>query len=521
MISAKRYDLCIVGAGLAGGLLAAHATRKGHSVALLEAGSRFRFGDRSKQLLRHQTLAGPRWPWLHEARDHYVDSSASSIGVRYDLNGNRVKGVGGSTLHWDGRINRLMPADFTAATTNGLGIDWPITYEELEPWYSQADWELGVSGTYHAAMPARSRDFPMEGFPMSVDDAIWLPIAERLGIEVFATPWAINSRPFAGYSQCRAFAACQICPSGARYSAERHIAIAERTGLCDLLTETVARRIDLGASGEVRAVHATGLSGAQVEVRARVYVVAAHAVESARLLLLSRVGNHSDQVGRNLMEHVYVDTGGYLPDRRFYPGRVGYEVLECLSYYRARERGRRGGIKLEFTFDQDPLHDLDARGLWGSRLARYDRERFGRWIGLEAETEMQPNPDSRVMLDPVHKDLFGDPVPHIRFAFSPVDRRTQKEAGEILATLLREVGAREISQDPFGATSWGAHHMGTCRMARNPEQGVVDSDCRVHGTSNLYVAGSSVFPTSGALQPSLTIAALTLRLAERLQQLLS
>jgi len=521
MIAARTYDLCIVGAGLAGALLAAQATRKGHTVALLEAGSRFQFGDRSRQLLQHQTLAGPRWPWLNEGRDHYVDSSPSAIGVSYALNSNRVKGVGGSTLHWDGRINRLMPVDFASASTNGLGVDWPITYAQLEPWYSLADWELGVSGTYHPAMPVRSRDFPMEGFPMSADDTVWLPIADRLGIEVFPTPWAINSRPFAGYSQCVAFAACQICPSGARYSAERHIAIAERSGLCELATETVARRIDLGPSGEVNAVHATRLSGEGVEVRARVYVIAAHAVESARLLLLSRVGNHSDQVGRNLMEHVYVDRGGYLPDRRFYPGRVGYEVLESLSYYRSRQRGQRGGIKLEFTFDQDPLHDLESRRIWGSRLAQYDRERFGRWIGLEAETEMQPNPDSRVTLDGAQRDLFGDPVPHIRFAFSAADHRTQKEGGEILANLLHEVGAREVSQEPLGATSWGAHHMGTCRMARDPEQGVVDSDCRVHGTSNLYVAGSSVFPTSGALQPSLTIAALSLRLAAHLEQILT
>ncbi|HEY3785398.1 MAG TPA: GMC family oxidoreductase [Steroidobacteraceae bacterium] len=521
MIGGRAYDLCIIGAGLAGGLLAAQATRKGHSVALLEAGSRFRFGERSTQLLHHQTLAGPRWPWLNEGRDHYVDSSTDSIGVGYALNSNRVKGVGGSTLHWDGRINRLMPVDFSAATGNGLGMDWPITYEELEPWYSQADWELGVSGTWHPAMPPRSRAFPMQGFPISVDDAVWVPIADRLGIEVFPTPWAINSRPFAGYSQCVAFAACQICPSGARYSAQRHIAIAESSGLCELSPETVARRIDLGPSGEVKAIHARRLDGQEVEVRARVYVIAAHAVESARLLLLSKVGNHADQVGRNLMEHVYVDTGGYLSDRRFYPGRVGYEVLESLSYYRSRERGQRGGIKLEFTFDQDPLRDLDSRGLWGSRLAQHDRDRFGRWIGVEAETEMQPNPDSRVTLDAGQTDLFGDPVPNIRFAFSAPDHRTRQQAGEILANLLHEVGASEVSQDPLGATSWGAHHMGTCRMSRDPDQGVVDSDCRVHGTSNLYVAGSSVFPTSGALQPSLTIAALTLRLAEHLQQVLS
>ena len=521
MISAKNYDLCIVGAGLSGALIAAKAAQQGFSVALIEAGRRFAFSDRSKLIEHHQNLAGLRWPWVNEGRDAYVDSSAEAIGVEYALNANRVKGVGGSTLHWDARINRLLPADFATVTTNQLGVNWPITYAELEPYYSAADWELGVSGTYHRAMPPRSRDFPMAGFPLSVDDQVWLPVAERLGFEVFATPWAINSRPYNGRAQCFAFSYCQLCPSGARYSADVHVALAETTGRCDVAVETVARRIDVAPSGVVNAIHATTLDGKDVEVRARAYVVAAHAVESARLLLLSNCGNHSDQVGRNLMEHVYVDTGGYVPGKRFYPNRVGYEVMESLSFYRAKQPGRRGGIKLEFTFDADPLHEMQARKLWGRRLAEFDRKWFGHWIGLEAETEMQPKPDSRVTLDATQKDMFGDPLPHIRLAFDDVDRRTQHEASELLRHLLVEMGAVEITQEPLGGTSWGAHHLGTCRMSDNPAHGVVDRNCRVHGTSNLYVVGGSVFPTSGALQPSSTIAALGLRLAEHLKDVLS
>jgi choline dehydrogenase-like flavoprotein len=516
MNTVRHYDLVIVGAGLAGGLIAAEATRRGRTVALIEAGRRYEFTERPQQLLHHQVLGGLKWPYLHAERDRYTDSSEGSIGVPYHLESHRVKGVGGSTLHWGGRISRLMPTDFRSASLFGTGRDWPITYDELEPFYSRADWELGVSGSPQPGLPARSRDYPNPGFPPSVDDAMWLPVAERSGIEVYPTAFAINSKAFAGRPECQAFAACAICPSGARYSAEVHVAQAVQSGLCDLMSDSVARRIEVNSAGSVRAIHVASLQGGEREVSGTHYVVAAHSVESARLLLLSGCGNHSDQVGRNFMEHVYVEAGGHIPGRRFYPRRGGYEVLESVSHYTGDDRRERGGMKIEFTFEQDPLSDMEPRRLWGKAMARHDRENFGRWAGLSVETEHQPNPDSRVTLDPDVRDAFGDPVPHIHLAFSDVDRRTQRRARDIMQELLGAAGARDVSDDPLTPNSFGSHHLGTCRMADDPDEGVVDRDCRVHGTSNLFVAGGGVFPTGGAMQPSLTIAALALRMADHL-----
>lgn len=517
MSAARQYDVVIVGAGLVGGLLAAEATRRGRTVALIEAGRRFEFADRSAQIREQQIMGGPAWHYVHPERDRFTDSSAESIGYDYVLESHRLKGVGGSTLHWGGRINRLLPTDFRSASLYGTGVDWPISYEELEPYYCRADWELGVSGTHHPALPPRSRDYPNPGFPVSVDDAMWLPVAERLGIQVYPTSFAINSRPFAGRSPCAAMASCEACPSGARYSADVHIAEAERSGLCDLFADTVARRIELDSSGNVRTVHVSTLAGQEREIRGGAYVVAAHAVESARLLLLSNCGNQSDQVGRNFMEHPYVYSGGHLPTRRFYPQRVGYQVLESLSYYYGEDRRETGGVKVEFVFaDRDPLSDMERQHLWGKALARHDRANFGHWLGIDVETEHQPNPESRVSLDPEVRDLFGDPVPHIHLAFSDVDYRTQQRARDVAQHLLAEAGVQDIVHDPQGSGSFGAHHMGTCRMSDDPDHGVVDRNCRVHGVDNLFVVGGSVFPTVGALQPSLTIAALALRAADHL-----
>ena len=518
MISGKTYDICIVGSGIAGALIAAQATRQGRTVVLVEAGQRFPLAERLKLLRRYQNLGGLYFPWEYPGRDNYVDSSADSIGVGYQLERYRMKGVGGSTLHWGGRAQRLRPSDFRTASTYGVGIDWPLTYAELEPYYSAAEWQIGVTGSPHALQSPRSRDYPMPAFPFSIDEQIWPPVAERLGISLYSAPFAINSIPYNGRSSCMAYSACNMCPSGARYSADTHVSEAENTGRCELLTLTVARRIDVRPSGAVAAIHATTVDGKDLEIRAKNYVIAAHAVESARLLLLSNCGNHSDQVGRNFMEHPFIKAGGYLPSKRFYPSRVGFERLESMSYYDGAERHQRGAMKLEFEFAHDPLRDMESEHLWGERLDRHDKERFGHWLDINVETEMQPNSNSRISLDPEEKDLFGDPAPHVHMAFNDIDHRTQRRALEIATDLLQASGAQDIKPVGPRGLSFPAHNMGTCRMSDNPALGVVDRNCRVHGTSNLYVAGSSVYPTGGGCNPTLTIAALSLRLAEHLMQ---
>ncbi len=507
------YDICVVGAGIAGALIAAEATGRGQRVVVIEAGRRYELADRSNRLHRYQTLREPRWPWINDKRDCFVDSSQHSIGTAYPLNRHRLKGLGGSTLHWEGRINRLMPTDFRAFSAYGHGYDWPITYDELEPYYSRADWEIGVSGAPSPHLPWRSRGYPMPGFPLAHEDNFWMPVADRLGFSVYAASHAINSVARDGRSQCMAYAACELCPSGARYSADFHMQKAEASGLCDVLIETSARRIDLDSGGRVRAIHCTTLDGRDREIRAKQYVIAAHAVESARLLLLSDCGNQSDQVGRNFMEHIYTSAGGYMEQSRNHPQRIGFSRMESMHFYDGAERRHRNAIKLEFSYHRDPLMDMEPLKLWGPALASHDREYFGKWVMIQAETEMHPHADSRVTLHPTQTDVFGDPAPDIRLAFSDIDRQTQHAARDIMKTLLDAASLRQIRQLEM---SFGSHHMGTCRMSDDPDLGVVDRNCRVHGTTNLYVTGSSVFPTSGAVQPTLTIAALSLRLAEHL-----
>ena len=513
MLSNKPYDLCIMGAGMAGSMLAAVAARRGMRVVVIEAGPRFDFSLRLDQLRRHKVLGEPLWPWKNTGRDTYSDSSKDELGYSYTLNRSRVKAVGGSTLHWGGMAQRLQISDFETASRYGLGQDWPIRYDDLEPYYGWAEREIGVSGEPLRSDPPRSTPYPMPGFPMSYEDAAWVPVAEKLGIDVDPVSHARNKELYKGRSPCIAYSVCNLCPSGARYSAHFHMEEAERSGNCLLLTETVARRIEL-TGNRVTSLHATRLDGSEIEIRAKHFAVTAHAVESARLMLLSGLGNQSGQLGRNLMEHWYVAAGGFGKERNF-PGRIGFTTLESHSFYDGAERHDRGAIKIEFgSGSRDPLVTHSNDGVWGTPLATMDCNEFGHWIDVGAEIEHQPNPNSRVTLDPEKKDMFGDPAPHIHFSLSDIDHRTHRRAVEIVTTLLEARGLRDIKQTI--AYGWAHHHMGTCRMSADPAMGVVDSDCRVHGIDNLYVVGSSVFPTGGARQPTLTIAALALRLADQL-----
>jgi choline dehydrogenase-like flavoprotein len=513
MLDSDPYDLCIVGSGVAGALIADVAGRRGKRVVIVEAGSYFDRGKRIEQIQKHQILGSELWPWENLGRDGFVDSSKEDLGYKYQLNGSRIKAVGGSTLHWGGLVNRFWPSDFNSAERWGLGGDWPIKYQELERYYCLAEEELGVAGKSNPLDPPRSQPHPMGAFPPKYSEQAWFQVADKLGISLDSASHARNSQPYRGRPQCQAFAVCNACPIGARYSADFHVDHAIATGNVELLTETVARRIDVGDDRNVHQIRAMTLEGKELEIKAKKYVIAAHGVETARLMLLSNVGNESDQVGRNLMEHWYVGASGFVDEKTF-PGRIGFATLESSHWYDSPQREDRGAIKIDFIENRDSLADGIELGLSGAELANFDCTHFGHRVGVAAEIEQLPSPNSRVTLHPETVDMFGDSVPHVQFSLSEIDKATHRHAQDILLMLLEARGCSD--QKITHNFNRAHHHMGTCRMSSNPDSGVVSKDCRVYGTNNLYLAGSSVFTTGGAHQPTLTIAALALRLADHL-----
>ncbi len=507
MLIGHDVDVCVIGAGPAGSVLAHACATAGSSVLLLEAGPRL---DRSaRRALQQRYLLTGDDPWPRDARR---DAFTNASPFDYPLNQNRVRAVGGTTLHWIGMAPRLRESDFQTQSRFGLGVDWPIDYATLEPYYCRAEQAMGVSGAKGAYDPWRSAPYPMESFPDAFGDALWRKAAVSLGVCVDSMPVAKNNlQAWDGRSPCASSATCTICPIGGQYSADWHALAAERTSRCVILPDTSARRLEADAAGRIRIVHATSRNGDAHEIRARSVVVAASAVESARLLLLSGVGNRA-HVGRHLMEHWKISADGISTERDF-PQRIGFPTLTAYHRYEGDDRSTRGAVRLLFPNAHDPRKDLGTReGLWGRALAAHDCELFGHQRRLEASVEHLPSAASHVSLDAARTDVYGDAVPRITFALGDVDRRSLDVAREALREFAE---AAALSSIRVGKNFYGgAHLMGTCRMSSRAEDGVADPDARVHGSPNLYLAGSALFPTGGAVNPTLTIVALTLRLAD-------
>jgi choline dehydrogenase-like flavoprotein len=518
-------DVCIVGAGLAGGLLAWELARQGRQVVVLEAGHHHDPAERGAAMRR--VLAGGPPPWAPVAARDVVTTGGP---IAYPLNALRVKGVGGSTLHWTALCLRLGVDDFQLRRRHGIAADWPIAYADLEPFYGAAEREMGVAGVADNPFAGpRSTPYPLPPFPYSYADGFAERACSRLGIALHHAPYARNSRPHDGRPACQAFGTCashHICPVVSQYTTEGHLRAAERTGRVRVLTDASVLRLEVDGTGRVVGAVYRGLERAEGVQRARVFVVAAHAVETARLLLLSSSGtsprglaNGSGMVGRHFMEHpVTIATGRVREPLHHY--RIGFHTAETHQFAAPRNRAETGGFRLSFLNQVGPMPGALARasGRWGAALEAEVREAFGRHVGMHAFVEQLPDPANAVTLDPDVRDAFGQPAPRVTYGLGAYELRTRDRAVRVMTGLLDAMGAADVQVSPPEEFIPCAHQMGTCRMGDDPATSVVDRDLRAHEVDNLFVVGSAVFPVAGPLNPSLTIAALALRAAGAIQE---
>lgn len=515
MVAFARADVCIIGAGLAGALMAYELGRAGLKVTMLDAGPRPDPKDRFARMERH---LNEQDPWASELpeRDGYTNAGE----IDFPLRTMRVKAVGGTTHHWGGTCLRLHESDFRMRSRYGIADDWPISYAELEPYYVRAEAALGVAGTADNPYASyRSADYPLPPFPFSYANRIFKPRLDRIGVTLHHVPFARNSRPYQGRPACQAYSTCHpVCPIEAMYNAGVHIRLAEQTGNVRVIPNAnVVRLVESG--GKVTEAIYASPDRTEHTQPARLFILAAHAIESARLLLLSRSGrfpdgmaNDSGLVGRNFMSHLKFQLAGKL-DLRLFPYRIGFHTGETHHFYTTRRRDRVGAFKLEID-DRGPTPSqiADRSGNWGRALADEVADAFGRHAAILAMVEQLPDRRNAVTLDPEVTDCFGNPVPRIHYAISDYERETLRVATARIEHLLQALGAREVEPkgEPIGFSS---HHLGTCRMGDDPERSVVDRNLKAHALENLYVVGSGAFVTGGAVNPSLTIAALAIRAA--------
>jgi choline dehydrogenase-like flavoprotein len=326
-----------------------------------------------------------------------------------------------------------------------------------------------------------------------------------------------------------AFGVCHVCPIEAMYNAEVHLRRAEATGNLDLISQARVVSLKVDSGRRVREATYIRPGGEPESLAAPMFVLAAHTIESIRLLLLSRsdrfpagLANSSGTLGRYFMEHWATGMSSQLA-QPLYPQRIGFNTAHTLQFYDTPRRHRIGAMKITFSAgSHDPATLALESGLWGLELKKHLRETYGRWLAAIVNVEQLPREDNRITLDPDLRDDQGYAAPRIHLSVSEYERRTLREGRKILIKILHATGATIPAQEMIKVRENEfhpiAHHMGGCRMGTDANTSVVDSDLKAHDLDNLYIVGSSVFPTGGAMNPTLTLAALALRTAEKLKR---
>ena len=527
-------DVIIVGSGVAGALVAERLAKAGVRVAILEAGGPVARGDAARRYLAapiktlespYELAAEPDHPLSSDVDHWYRQAGPDKFKSTY------LKLVGGTTWHWLGTCLRFLPNDFRLGTRYGRGVDWPIDYAALEPFYLDAERELGVAGDSEEDLGSpRSGPLPLPQVATTYQDQVFTRALAGSPYQVAATPQARNSVAHAGRPPCCGSASCiPICPVGAKYDATDHLARARRLG-ATLHDWTTATSVEVDAANRVAGIRWRRPDGSAGRAVGRAYVIAAHAVETPRLLLHSRsernpagVANRSGQVGRNLMDHP-IQLSWALAGEPVWPYRGPISTSGIENLRDGAERRDRASLRIQISNDgwnwptggaATLPRALAAAGLRGTPLRTAVAHQTAHHVQLAALTEQLPAAANRIVLDAAERDGHGVPLPRIYYDIGDYARAGLAAARAVHDDVFARLGATDVQH---GADFQGAGHIiGTCRMGADGDAAVVDPELRSHDHPNLYLAGSAVFPTAGTANPTLTIAALSLRLAAKVR----
>lgn len=539
-----QYDVVIVGAGVSGALMANELASAGIKVFILEAGANYT--SRADYLKNFYTAnlsergipesPYPTHPQAPFPRSNAMDDYFVQTGPEQErFKSSYLRMVGGTTLHWLGTALRLHPNDFRLKSQYNVATDWPITYAELEPWYGKAEQALGVAGDRAACQPVpRSQPFPMPPITMSYLGKTIQQHATHMTfdgntLQVTHTPQARNS--INGYQNrpaCDGFHSCiPICPIQAKYDALVHLNMAQANGAV-LQPESVVYKINVDNHGTVTSLDYKRWDNSTHQVTAKIYVLAAHGIETPKLLLNSRnaqlpngVANSSNQVGRNLMDHA-LQLSYALSSDPVYPVRSPFSTSGIESIMDGAFRRSRGTFRVEISDSgwawpaNSPYNIVDElmnQGIVGKEMNAAISEQMSRQLTLTSLTEVLPNPNNRITLAD-KQDELGIPRPRIQYKLDDYTYAGLARARALNTLIFEKLNATKIQHFPDAEWQTGGHIMGTTVMGDHPQHSVVDKNLRSHDHHNLFIVGSSVFVTGGCVNPTLTIAALTLRAAK-------
>lgn len=522
-----RYDAIVVGSGAGGGAVAQVLAESGRRVLIIESGT-----GPVASALDHDHLHNPR-----------LDTG---LGTLTGPTADNANTIGGGTRVYGAQAWRLTPQDMRMASEYGVPdgsslADWPISYDDLEPYYTEAEWRFGVSGsaTGDPWAGARSRDYPMPAVISGSGRRQRLAGgADRLGWGTMPAPLLINSTAYAGRAGCAHCAMCVgfACPIEAKSGSHNtSIPAALATGNGFLIASTTVEKLITDVTGRVTGVAVVGDQDGRLwrrQVAAAEVIVSAGAIATAQLLLASSsdrepngIGNNADQVGRHLQGHLYAGALGLFEGETFGLDGPGASIATC--DFRHGNDGLIGGGMLANEFVPIPASTFDylagagvfpPYGAAAKNGMRLWTRRMERVVGPIQELSTD---DARVRLDPSVRDRFGRPVAVLSGAVHPEDRRARDFMTAKAREWLEASGATAVfSALPGGAgpsgPSAGQHQAGTCRMGTDPQNSVTDPLGKVWGHDNLWVADGSLHVTNGGVNPVLTILANSLRVADRL-----
>jgi choline dehydrogenase-like flavoprotein len=528
-------DIVIVGSGVAGSLVATRLARAGLTVLILEAGPRVQRSAALAQyrgaLIKIPESPYPNAPYAsHPVSDnpdhYYLQDGPDKFGSPY------LRQVGGTTWHWLGTTLRFVPDDFRLRSKFGVGVDWPISYDDLEPWYCEAERELGVAGDPNADLNApRSQPYPLPPIPLSYADQRTAAALGGTPYTIQPTPQARNSQRYDNRPACCGSSSCiPICPVQAKYDASTHVAQAERAG-AQLVPEAIVSHVEVGADGRITSLTVKRPDGTEDRATGKVFVIAAHGIETPKLLLQSKtarlpggVANSSDQVGRNLMDHPSQLTWALAAEPLgAFRGPLSTAGIEWM---RAGDwRGDHAAFRIQLSnrgwewpraTPDSTVRDLIQRGLRGAELDRALADHSSREINLVPMAEQLPVPENRIVPDFDRRDAIGVPRPRITYRIDDYSKRGLEHGRRIVREINKAMKVTDAHEAPDYVSA--GHVMGTYRMGHDPKQSVVSADQCAHDHPNLFLLGSGVFPTGAASNPTLTIAALVLRAVSAIQR---
>ena len=533
----ESVDFIVVGSGAAGGVVARELSQAGFTVLVFEQGPRLGPTDFEHDELKYFFMSGitvdPKIsPQSFRASP---DVEAKLADVQPAL---YARLVGGSSVHYTANFWRFHEVDFKERSLLGsipgaAFADWPISYEELEPYYTKVEWEVGVSGLAYSSPfdPPRSKPYPMPPMPVKSSGVLMERGARKLGLHAYPAPLAVASQPFKDRPACINCGFCMGfgCEARAKSSSVyTMIPEAEATGLCEVRSGSYVYHVDTDASGRATGVHYYDLNKRSHFQPAKAVVLSANGAETARLLLNSTsnrfphgLANSSGMVGKHLMFNQGSDVhANFEHELNEYKSVQVSRVIH--DFYNADlKRGFYGGGGIDARINPQPALWAMASGgnlpRWGADF-KNRIEAFPRSMVAAGHTTSLAVETNSVSIDPKLKDAWGVPSIRVTYKDHPDDLKIAKFMQDRCAEIMDAAGAKNIWHDDVGEQSSGVHLLGTCRMGNDPKTSVIDKYHRTHDVKNLFLCDGSSFVTSGRGQPTMTIQALAFRAGDHIGQ---